>query len=175
MPPDLTFENLVEAYYKDLYRFAYSLTHSEFDAADLVQETFYTWAIKGHQLRDDANVKSWLFTSLHRLFLQIVRKQTRFPHQELDETVSDLPAPDPAAIQSMDSRTLMESIGRIEENYRAPLVLYYMEDLAYKEIANILEIPLGTVQSRISRGKAMLYTLLTRGPSSRGIAGGADE
>ena len=51
-------------------------------------------------------------------------------------------------------------VGRLPEKYRAPLVLYYMEDMAYKEIANILAVPMGTVQSRISRGKALLYRML---------------
>ena len=63
------FENLVKLYYRDLYRFGLSLTASEADVADLKrQETFYIWANKGHQLKNPAKVKAWLFTTLHRQF-----------------------------------------------------------------------------------------------------------
>jgi RNA polymerase sigma-70 factor (ECF subfamily) len=58
------FENLVQLYYRDLYRFGLSLTGSEADATDLTQETFYVWANKGHQLHKAASVKSWLFAQL---------------------------------------------------------------------------------------------------------------
>jgi len=64
MAVDPEFEKLVKLYYRDLYRFGFSLTRSEADACDLTQQTFYIWAIKGHQLRDQANVKSWLFSCI---------------------------------------------------------------------------------------------------------------
>jgi RNA polymerase sigma-70 factor (ECF subfamily) len=63
---ELSFENIVNAHYEPLYRFALSLARSEADAGDLVQQTFYRWAAKGDQLRDKSKVKSWLFTTLHR-------------------------------------------------------------------------------------------------------------
>jgi len=56
---------------------------------------------------------------------------------------------------------MLEALGQIDEGYRAPLMLYYNEDLSYKEIADVLEVPLGTVQSRIARGKTHLFQLLT--------------
>src|SRR5260370_4769621 len=87
----LKFEDVVERYYRALYQFAFSLTRSEADACDLTQHTFYTWSIKGQQLRDVSKVKSWLFTTLHRAFLETRRKETRFPHYELGEAVLDLP------------------------------------------------------------------------------------
>src|SRR6478736_902677 len=64
------FQALVDAYYAPLYRFAMSLTRSESDAADLVQDAFVLWATKGHQLQDASKAKTWLFTTLHREFLQ---------------------------------------------------------------------------------------------------------
>src|SRR5262249_20576070 len=64
------FESLVHLHYAALYRFALSLTCNENDASDLTQQTFYIWATKGHQLRDVSKVKAWLFTTLHREFLQ---------------------------------------------------------------------------------------------------------
>ena len=91
MSADLEFENLVKLYYRDLYRFGLSLTGNETDAADLTQETFYIWANKGHQLQKAANVKGWLFTTLHREFLKMCRRETRFSHESIAERTDDLP------------------------------------------------------------------------------------
>jgi RNA polymerase sigma-70 factor (ECF subfamily) len=79
MASSLDFESVVAEYYEPLYQFAFSLTRSEADACDLTQQTFYVWATKGHQLRDESKVKTWLFTTLHRAFLENRRKQSRFP------------------------------------------------------------------------------------------------
>src|SRR5947207_946372 len=79
------FEALVSAHYEALFRFALSLTRSESDACDLTQQTFYVWATKGHQLRNPSRVKPWLFTILHRAFLESRRRETRFSHHELGE------------------------------------------------------------------------------------------
>ena len=162
MPSDPHFENLVELYYRDLYRFAFSLVRNAADASDLTQETFYIWASKGQQLRDRSQVKSWLFTTLHREFLQAHRRETRFPHHELSVVENELPEIISDAIQKMDGRLLLDYLAELDENHRAPLVLFYLEDLPYKDIAQILGVPLGTVQSRISRGKSMLYRMLTK-------------
>lgn len=83
MPSDLKFESLVARFYTPLYQFAFSLTRVEADACDLTQQTFTIWATKGHQLRDASKVKTWLFTTLHREFLDSRRRQTRFTHMEL--------------------------------------------------------------------------------------------
>jgi RNA polymerase sigma-70 factor (ECF subfamily) len=162
MPSDPKFEKLVDLYYRDLYRFAFSLTRREADAADLTQQTFYIWARKGHQLRTLANVKGWLFTTLHREFLQTRRRQERVSDQPLSEEIIDQIAVISAdAVSKIDIRTMLELFDKIDPHYQAPLVLYYFEDLSYKEIAEVLEIPLGTVQSRIARGKMHLHLLLT--------------
>jgi RNA polymerase sigma factor (sigma-70 family) len=73
----------------------------------------------------------------------------------------NLPHVSADVVNRMDAQTMLEALGQIDEGYRAPLVLYYMEDLSYKEIADVLEIPLGTVQSRIARGKTHLFQHLT--------------
>ena len=70
------FETIVSDHYEPLYKFALSLTRAESDARDLTQHTFYIWATKGHQLRDASKVKTWLFTTLHRAFLEARRRQT---------------------------------------------------------------------------------------------------
>jgi RNA polymerase sigma-70 factor (ECF subfamily) len=161
MSADLEFEKLVQDYYGDLYRFGLSLTGNETDAADLTQETFYIWANKGHQLQKAASVKSWLFTTLHREFLKSRRRRNRFPNQSLNESTEDLPNVPPDCAERVDSQTLLRILGEIAEDFRAPLVLYYMEDLSYKEIADVLALPLGTVQSRIARAKGQLLRRLS--------------
>ncbi len=163
MSSGLEFETLVDVYYGPLYQFALSLARSEADACELTQQTFYVWATKGHQLRDPSKVKTWLFTTLHREFLERRRKQTRFPQTELTDSVPELPTISPQVVTHADSTTVLDFLDRIEEAFRAPLVLFYLEDHSYKEIAEILDIPLGTVKSRISRGIVQLQLALADG------------
>lgn len=157
----IDFEQLVASYYENLFRFAISLTRSEDRAADLTQQTFYLWAAKGHQLRDKTKVKSWLFTTLHREFLGGRRRETRFPHHNMDDVGSELPHVDPKIVNGLDGRTVIDSLAQVDEPYRAPLTLFYLEDLSYAEIADTLDIPIGTVMSRLSRGKAQLRQILS--------------
>ena len=161
MSADPEFENLVKLYYRDLYRFGFSLTGSEVDAIDLTQETFYIWARKRHQLRNPTSVKSWLFTTLHREFLKICRHRKRVAHEPIDEGAQNFPHVTADVVNRIDAQTLLNVLGQIDEGYRAPLVLYYLEDLSYKQIGNVLAIPLGTVQSRIARAKTKLLQLLS--------------
>jgi len=161
MPADPEFENLVKLYYRDLYRFAFSLTGSEIDAIDLTQETFYIWANKRHQLRNPTSVKGWLFTALHREYLKICRRQRRVAHEPIDEGAENFPHVTADVVNRIDAQTLLNVLGQIDEGFRAPLVLYYLEDLSYKEIGDVLAIPLGTVQSRIARAKIKLLQLLS--------------
>jgi len=157
---DQDFERLVNLYHGPLYRFAVSLTRTETDACDLTQETFRVWATKGHQLREASRVKSWLFTTLHRLFLETQRRQTRFPHIALEEAAGELPNLDPALTDRLDSADVLKLLGKVDAQFRAPIALFYLEDHSYAEIAEILEIPLGTVKSRIARGLAQLRQLV---------------
>src|ERR1041385_8231692 len=161
MPADPEFENLVKLYYRDLYRFGFSLTGSEAEATDLTQETFYIWANKRDQLRNPTSIKSWLFTTLHREFLKICRRRKRVAHEPIDEASQNLPHVPPDVVNRIDARALLNALGEIDEAYRAPLVLYYLEDLSYKQIGDVLAIPLGTVQSRIARAKIKLLQLLS--------------
>ncbi len=157
------FEEVVERYYRPLFQFALSLTGSEPDACDLTQHTFQTWQLKGDQLRDPAKLRSWLFTTLHRAFLQTKRRETRFPHYELDEVNSELPWVLPHEHSRLDSADALVAMEKLDAAFRAPLALFYLEDCPYKEIALILDVPLGTVKSRIARGIAQLKELLTGG------------
>lgn len=156
------FEGLVAQYYEPLYQFAFSLTRSEADACDLTQQTFYVWATKGHQLREKDKVKTWLFTTLHRQFLESRRRQTRFPHQEIGTVDFELPTVSPNEISGLDTAHVVAALGRVDETYQAPVALFYLQDCSYKEIAEILDVPMGTVKSRISRGISQLQKLLAK-------------
>ena len=161
----LDFQELVSTYYQPLYRFAYSLARNADEASDLTKQTFLIWAKKGSALKDKSKAKSWLFTTLYREFLGLRRKSTRFPHINAEAIEHELPSISPNVVRSMDSKSALEALNDIDEAFRAPLILFYMKDLPYKEIAEILEIPIGTVMSRLSRGKAQLKTILSKAPA----------
>jgi len=152
---EIDFHQLVDRQYAPLYRFALSLTKSETDAADLTQQTFFLWASKGEQLRDSSKAKSWLFTTLYREFLNRRRHEARFPKVELhdapEEAVSIVPN-----VNVFDGVSLMKALREVEEPFRAALMLFYLEQFSYQEIADVLGVPIGTVMSRLSRGKAQL-------------------
>jgi RNA polymerase sigma-70 factor (ECF subfamily) len=155
------FDYLVERYYRPLYQFAFSLTRCEADAADLTQHTFHTWQTKGRQLRDLSKVRCWLFTTLHRAFLQAKRRETRFPHFELGQVDRELPTVPHEELNRLDAADALGALGKVDEVFRTPLTLFYLEDCPYKEIAQTLDVPLGTVKSRIARGIAQMKALLT--------------
>ena len=155
-----TFEQTVNSYYEPLYRFALSLTRQEADACDLTQETFRRLADKGHQLRDQSKVKTWLFSTLYRVFVNTWRWESRFPHLEIGAVEQELPPTPSSVADRIDSATARDALERLDEIYRAPLALFYLEEHSYREIAEILDIPTGTVMSRISRGKALLRQML---------------
>jgi len=152
---EIDFQQLVDRQYAPLFRFGLSLSKSEADAADLTQQTFFLWASKGHQLRDRSKAKSWLFTTLYREFLGQRRHDVRFPKVELadvpEEEMSILPN-----VSALDSATVLQALREVEEPFRAALTLFYLEQFSYQEIADMLEVPIGTVMSRLSRGKAQL-------------------
>ena len=164
MRDELDFEGLVNLYYASLYRFALSLTRKESDACDLTQQTFYVWATKGHQLQDPSKVKSWLFTTLHREFLEMYRRHKRFPHFQLEEVSHELPNIEPELVNRLDSAALLSLLGQVNPVFHAPVALFYLEDYPYKEIAEILAVPMGTVKSRIARGISQLQALLAKQP-----------
>lgn len=160
------FEALVGEHYESLFRFALSLTRSESDARDLTQQTFYIWAKKGHQLRDRSRAKTWLFTTMHRAFLASQRRQNRFPHHELEQVAEELPVYLPELANQLDAAPVLSALARVDGIYQAAVALFYLEDHSYQEIAEILEVPLGTVKSRIARGIVQLREILTSGAGS---------
>ncbi len=164
---DEGFAELVEAYYAALYRFALSLARNPADAGDLTQQTFFVWATKGQSLRDPGKAKTWLFTTLYREFLRVRRRSGRITAiEDLAPADQDPPDVEVDVVARMDSQLVMESLQEVEQTFREPLALFYLQDLSYTEIASILSVPIGTVMSRLSRGKARLRTLLAE--KSRG-------
>jgi len=155
------FDRVVTQHYESLYMFAFSLTRAEADALDLNQQTFYVWATKGHQLRESAKTKAWLFTTLHRAFLETRRKQTRFPHHHFDEVqLEDILAVSVNFANDADSTEVMLALSKVDEVYQAAVALFYLEDCSYNQIAEILAVPLGTVRSRPARGIMQLREIL---------------
>ncbi|MEI6861052.1 MAG: RNA polymerase sigma factor [Verrucomicrobiota bacterium] len=160
--PDEVFTQLVDTHYAALYRFALSLARSSSDASDLTQQTFYIWATKGSALRDLSKAKTWLFTTLYREFLRTRRRGQRLTALEdlppgekdvADELTSD-------QMEKLDGDTVLSAMQEIDEVFRAPLTLFYLQDLSYAQIAETLDVPIGTVMSRLSRGKTQLRARL---------------
>jgi RNA polymerase sigma-70 factor (ECF subfamily) len=123
-------------------------------------------------LRDPSKVKSWLFTTLYRAFLESRRTLTRFPHAELTAAESDLPVILPEAALQLDAMQAVTALGQVDDVYRGPVALFYLEDCSYQEIADILEVPIGTVKSRMARGLAQLKHILAGPSPARNQAGG---
>jgi RNA polymerase sigma-70 factor (ECF subfamily) len=158
-----SFTQLVDAHYTPLYRFALSLARREADACDLVQQTFYIWATKGDALREVSKAKSWLFTTLYREFLRGRRRDARATSiEDLPPGEQDIAAEDVDRVAKMDAAGVVAALQSVDEVFRAPLTLFYLEDLSYLEIAETLEVPIGTVMSRLSRGKAQLRAALAK-------------
>ena len=164
------FTQLVDAHYAPLYRFALSLARNPADAGDLVQQTFYIWATKGHALREAAKAKTWLFTTLYREFLRGRRRDARSTSlEDLPPGGSELAAEEVDRVARLDAGVVLAALQEVDEIFRAPLTLFYLEELSYAEIAAALEVPIGTVMSRLSRGKAQLRAVLAK--TGRGVPG----
>lgn len=160
-PHAIDFETLVSTYYQPLYRFAYSLSKSESEAADLTQQAFLIWAEKGHMLRDSTKVKSWLFTSLYREFLRLNRRGKSISQLEPEIMEAHEDTSLTSSPRQVEGHEALEALQELDPVYREPLTLFYLEDMAYKEIADLLGIPIGTVMSRLSRAKAQLKAKLS--------------
>jgi RNA polymerase sigma-70 factor (ECF subfamily) len=155
------FTDLVESYYGALYRFALSLAKNPADASDLTQQTFFVWATKGQTLRDAAKAKTWLFTTLYREFLRVRRRSGRVTAiEDLAPSEQDPPDVEVDLVSRMDAQLVLEALQEVELVFREPLTLFYLQDLSYTEIAEILAVPIGTVMSRLSRGKVHLRARL---------------
>ncbi len=150
-----TIGELIDEHHALLYRYAYRLCGSAVDADDLTQQTYLIAHEKLHQLRDPNSAKSWLCTILRHAYLRL--RQGRPVEQSLS-SVPDLAGQ--TRTLSFDEEALQQSLGELPEEYRSAVILFYFQELTYKEIADVLEVPLGTVMSRLSRGRSLLKTSL---------------
>ncbi len=142
--------------YEQLYRFALSLSKCSSAASDLVQQTYWKWLKYRGRIRNPAKTRSWLFTTLYREFLKEVRRGNRLRFLEDGEPERDIPSTQWDAGRSLDGEMAMQALQQVPDPYRASLSLFYVEDLSYMEIADVLDIAPGTVMSRIHRGKQFL-------------------
>ena len=118
-------------------------------------------------------MKTWLFTSLYREFLGRKRQQDRFVDVENNPEAISAQVIPATVVNQMDGEIVQHALLALEEIYRAPLTLFYLQQHSYKEIAKTLEIPIGTVMSRISRGKDQLRKALAeKAPLTRSNDGG---
>jgi RNA polymerase sigma-70 factor (ECF subfamily) len=150
-----TVQRLVEDHYVALYRYAYRLSGSSADAEDLTQEAFCKAQLNFGQLRDPSRAKPWLFSILRNAYLHRVRADRQQPCVPL-EGVGDVAEPLPEPLPDIDPERLQHALDELPEAFRTPIILYYFEDFGYREIAEQMDLPIGTVMSRLARAKAHL-------------------
>jgi RNA polymerase sigma-70 factor (ECF subfamily) len=165
-----TVERLVKEHYVALYRYAYRLTGSEADAEDLTQEAFCKAQMSLSQLREASRAKSWLFTILRNVYLHRVRTEKQQAIVPL-ELVGDVPDALPESLPDVDPDQLQQALGELPEVYRTPIVLYYFDEFSYRDIAEQMDLPIGTVMSRLARAKGFLRTRLL-GPDPAALGPG---
>jgi RNA polymerase sigma-70 factor (ECF subfamily) len=160
----LNIADLVQRYHAELYRYAYRLSGSQADAEDLTQQVFLTAQVRGHQLRDERHVRSWLFTILRNTYLKMVRRPSPVSAASLDLDLNGVPAA--MAETPVDRERLQAALDNLPPEFKIPVLMFYFEGCSYHEIAQQLGVPDGTVMSRLSRAKAYLRRKLSV-PSSR--------
>lgn len=160
------FERLVGTYLRPLYRVALRLTGQQAEAEDLVQETFLKAFRNRDQLRDPDKARAWLFSILRNCHLDTLRKRAKGPDVDaLTEAnaVTDPPEDWALASDPLDRITEAEVQGTLltlPEEYRLAVLLCDVEEMTYDEIARVMDCPVGTVRSRIARGRRLLRQAL---------------
>jgi RNA polymerase sigma-70 factor (ECF subfamily) len=152
-------ERLVDEYYASLYRYAYRLSGSAPDAEDLTQEAFCTAQRKLGQLRDPTRAKSWLFSILRNAYLHR-RRADKHQHLVPVDSLADVAEPPPDPLPPVEPERLQQALNELPEVFRTPIILYYFEEFSYRDIADQMDLPLGTVMSRLARAKAHLRARL---------------
>jgi RNA polymerase sigma-70 factor (ECF subfamily) len=148
-------EQLVGAHYESLYRYAFRLSGSSSEAEDLTQETFCQAQSKLGQLRDATRAKAWLFSILRNAYLRRLRvskQEHRIPFEDLGE----IPERPSEPLPEVDPGQLQQALSELPEAYRTPVILFYFEEFSYRAIAEHIEVPIGTVMSRLARAKLFL-------------------
>jgi RNA polymerase sigma-70 factor (ECF subfamily) len=143
----------------ELYRYAYRLAGQAADAEDLTQQTFLIAHSKLDQLRSAESCRSWLFAILRSCFLKLVRASASMP-AATEFPLETLAAEVPEALDE-DRDRLHKVLGELPPEFRLVLTMFYFEECSYRQIAEQLELPIGTVMSRLSRAKNHLRARLS--------------
>lgn len=146
---------LVSQHYEPVFRFAFRLCGGSHEAEDLTQQAFLDAQRKLDSLREPEKARAWLYVIVRNLFRRGLRDVRERTHLSLDE-ISKMPGTAMAAPETLDRDTLRDSLSALPPEFREVLVLFYFQELSYREIAEALSVPIGTVMSRLSRGKALL-------------------
>jgi len=152
---DLDIRSVVERYHSSVYKYAYRLAGNAADAEDLAQQTFLIAQQKLGQVREADKVDRWLFAVLRSCFLKLRRRQQP---ASVGNLADEFEAVDDRALgqQAMDREVLDRALANLSDEFRMVLVMFYFDEYSYKQIAQSLEVPIGTVMSRLARAKRRL-------------------
>ncbi|MEJ1088899.1 sigma-70 family RNA polymerase sigma factor [Microbacterium sp. Mu-80] len=181
--PRRDFEEQAIPYMDQLYAAAMRMTRNPADAADLVQETFVKAYGAWSSFTQGTNLKAWLYRILTNTYINIYRKKQREPFQgtidDLEDwqmggaestTATHSRSAEAEAIDRMPASAVKDALQEVPEDFRLAVYLADVEGFAYQEIADIMKTPIGTVMSRLHRGRRMLRELLADYAAERGIA-----
>ena len=183
------FERDALGYLDQLYGAALRMTRNPADAEDLVQETFAKAYASFHQFTPGTNLKAWLYRILTNTFINTYRKKQRQPQLSGGDTIEDwqlaqaeahqstgLRSAEMDALDRMPDSAVSEAMNALAPDFRLAVYLADVEGFSYKEIAEIMGTPIGTVMSRLNRGRNQLRRLLADYARENGlIPGGSDE